>query len=224
MSFQKHIEIATNHLRGIGIEPEIRRGRPVTNQDLDEAEEEMGIPLPDELRQYLIEMGDGFQWGYSVKSIIGNDGPEFFWWYIDCVEDIVSDYLSMREEMERNASGESDSCNTDACREESRRRMSWVPVSGVGGGGYTLCVDANEGGGEIRYHDIRMGDGHFPSIRLALSIDDWMAKWSRFCFSEPLWDGTDKHGDLVSYCWEKEGTFDWDASKFRAEFHIEKIA
>ncbi len=77
MSFQKHIETATNHLRGIGIEPETRTGRSITSQDLDEAEEEMGIPLPDELRQYLIQMGDGFQWGYSAESITGNGDHEF---------------------------------------------------------------------------------------------------------------------------------------------------
>ena len=222
MSYQEYTEIASLHLRKIGVEPDISSGSPLTEKDLESAEDEMGVSLPAELREYLMEMGDGFQFGYSAEDITGN-GDDFFFWGIDSLRDIVSDYQSMREEMERNAGGEGDYCDSEECKEESRRRMNWVPVSGIGGGGYTLCVDANEGRGDIRFHDIRMGDDHFPSIRLASSIHDWMAKWCRFCFSQPLWDGTDKHAELVSYCWEKDGTFDWDPSKFRTNFHIEKI-
>lgn len=220
MSFRSHIEIACKHLEKLGIAPQIREGTPVTEEQLVEAERVMQITLPAELRRYLKEMGDGFQLWYSAEPVTRNRKNEFCW-MIDWLGDIVRVRHGMREDLTRNIAGESDSCVTDECKAESLKRMNWIPIFGIGGGGYTFCIDGNEGHGEIRYHDVRMSDGHYPSVFLATSIDDWMAKWSRFCFSEPLWDGTDEHGFLESYCWEMEGTFDWAASKFRKEFDRE---
>ena len=179
----------------------------------------MQITLPSELCRYWKEMGDGFQLWYSAEPITGNTDDQF-WWTIDCLGDIIGDYQGIRDQMARNINGEGDFCLTEQCQAESRIRINWIPIFGIGGGGYTFCIDANEGHGEIRFHDIRMSDGDLSSICLAASIDDWMTKWSRFCFSQPLWDGTDRHGFLESYCWGREGNFDWNSSKFRANFDL----
>ncbi len=219
MHYLKYIEEACAHLRSLGIDPEVSEGFPVTEEILHEAELVMQMPLPHEIRSFLMEMGDGFQLSYSAEPITGDEDNQFYWG-INSLGGIVSAYSDLRDEMLKNASGSGEYCDTEECKEESRKRSKWVPFYGIGGGGYTLCIDSGEGegNGEIRYHDIRFGDGHFPSIHLASDFDALIRQWSRYCFSEPLWDGTDKHGDLVSYCWEKEGAFDWAPNKFRQEF------
>lgn len=218
MHYRRYIDQACSHLQKLGINPEIRDGELVTDTQLSDIEAESNISLPSELRTYLLEMGDGFQLWYSAEPVT-SDGENQFSWSIDFIEDIIDDYECIRDDMGSYADGDGEFCNTDECKNEARRRMNWVPVFGIGGGGYTFCIDTGEGNGEIRFHDIRMSDGYFPSIHLAKSIDDWMHRWSSFCFSQPLSDGTDQHTFLESYCWELDGTFDWSPQKFRTEFH-----
>jgi hypothetical protein len=61
MHYLKYIEEACAHLRSLGIDPEVSEGFTVTEEILHEAELVMQMPLPHELRSFLMEMGDGFQ-------------------------------------------------------------------------------------------------------------------------------------------------------------------
>jgi len=222
MPFRDYIDLACEHLKTLGIEPIISEGEPISASAFLEAETEMGFPLPSELRRYLDELGDGFQLSYSAEPVTGNEDDQF-WWQIDLLNDILMEREGMRQDLVCNLNGADDRRQTQACLEEIRKRLHWVPVFGTGGGGYTFCVDGGEGGGGIRYHDIEMSDSEMGSVHLAGSIEDWMAKWSRFCFSQPLWNGTSNHGHLVSYSYNLVGTFDWSPHRFRREFHRPQI-
>lgn len=217
MSYRKHIDECLSHLVSLGINPNVREGTKLSNGDFASAELTLGRTLPSELKAYLLEMGDGFTLTYEASPVTGNK-DDYFWWKIDYFQDILEYAGSIHEDMNANLSGRNDMCQSAECIAESRKRLSWFPVFGIGGGGYTFCIDNRKDSGEIRFHDIRMSDDYFPSIVLAPSIDEWMSKWSRFCFSQPLYDSTDNHAFLESYCWEKEGTFDWSPKRFRSDF------
>ncbi|MES2709201.1 MAG: SMI1/KNR4 family protein [Verrucomicrobiota bacterium] len=218
MNYRGYFDKACGHLVKIGIEPAIREGRPVSEEELTLMEQRIQFPLPDELKAYLAELGDGFSLSYSAEPITGKP-EDVFWWCISFLSDIEGDFQAIRHDMLFNANGGGHSCKTEACIEESRRRLNWIPIFGIGGGGYTFCIDAGAGGA-IRYHDIRMGDHYFPSVHLADGLDDWMRNWSRYCFSQPheKHEGGGGHCFLESYCWEMDGRFDWSPSRFRPEF------
>jgi SMI1 / KNR4 family (SUKH-1) len=215
MSFMRHINEACEHLRSIGIAPEIHDGEAVDDARICEIEKQLQFSLPRELRLYLLEMGDGFQLSYSAEPCTGKEDDQF-WWGLDRIEAIMHYWGSMQTDLK--LAGNDGGCESDEFRAELERRLRWLPVFGIGGGGYLFCIDYGEGNGTIRYHDIRLRPKHYPSIRLADSLDDWMNRWSRYGFSAPLYDGTEKHAFLESYCGELEGVFDWSPKKFRPIF------
>ena len=168
--------------------------------------------MPSELAEYLNELGDGFaiEWETAEGNRF-NCGLSF-------IEDIASAYSGMQKDLQRLASDESGS-TPDAVRQEARRRLAWVPIMGVGEGGYMFCLDTAATANRVTYFDIRWVSHTADHWRSSFgdSLLDLICQWGRFCFSDPV-TATGEYVSLPILADRLAGPFDWHPSNFLARF------
>lgn len=242
MNFYRHIQRAIDHLEFLGIPYEIDRGRPVPDSDIADFEEKLGQGLPMEYKEYLSELGDGFRVYYNtpeayldrIIEALGLDLASeagqrkrasimdfpYNSWGLDPFDDTTNDWEYRQPDLSEDAIASYLDTDGEEYLNECRRRRQWLPILGVGGGGYTVNYDYGIDFGAIRYHDIRM-PGHAASAYVASSLDDWMHKWSQFSFSSPIYqNGGTQAAFFESYCDIIEGKFPWDGDHFLSEFKV----
>lgn len=205
MKFYSYIQRVAEHLDKLGVDYTIQKGTPIAPEEIKRFDDLVGSSLPKELKEYLEEMGDGFVFYHPSGG-----------WHIEgfsaCIEEWGSNQDDlMDEELERYYGSNFD----EEVLAEGRRRRKWLPIYGFGGGGYTINYDCGEELGAIRYHDIR-NPANKSSACIAKSIEEWMDKWSRFCFTSPA--GSDF---FESYIDSVEGNFSWDEALFSQEYTID---
>ena len=91
---------------------------------------------------------------------------------------------------------------------ESERRKRWFPFYGIGGGGYLLCLDLTKDPAPVCYYERICWvsqEPEFWNFELAPSFKDFITEWSNYSFSDP-------GCEIVSYCMDKVGKFDWSNS------------
>lgn len=205
--FAEYFEAAEKHVRSIGKTPEIRRGRPVTEEQLDDVQRLIERPIPGELRAYFQEMGDG----YSFSPAEGHDGFMIGWLgdYRYKVAGFV-DALRFESQPER--------CHKhthEIIERELARRERWFPFYNFDGGGYMFCLDLNESPAPITYYERVWWPNDAVEtwgFRVADSFLDMVQHWSRFCFSD-----VEGH-TLISFASGMSGRFDWAPSRFNSTY------
>jgi len=212
--YRPHFEAAARFVRSLGLECSLVERDPLSPAAIDALGARLGGSVPDELAAYLAELGDGS----SIQWELGDwraDGRSFTAG-LSFIDDIANAHVSMQEDLTQVAT----SVNTpDALREEARRRLAWVPMMGVGGGGYIFCLDPTASSHRIRYYDIRW-TGYPPQVwhaSIGDSLLDLVRHWSRFCFSDPIsTDGA--HISFFILADRLPGPFDWDPKNFATRF------
>lgn len=244
MKFYRHIEAAINHLERLGIEYEIDIGRvrQISDAKITAFEDKLGEPLPMEYKAYLKELGDGFQFRYTTpiqfleemaervpldpESSIGRTRSAQLreqhdnGWSLDYFYDTVMEWDGRGDDLAESEIIRYLNTDGEEYVNECRRRRRWFSIMGIGCGGYTLNYDYGTNIGAIRYHDIRM-PGYQASAHVANSLDDWMEKWSRYAFSNPISPETGiQWHSFDSYCYGISGEFPWDDEHFLPAFRI----
>jgi hypothetical protein len=166
------------------------------------------MQIPEELAAYLQELGDGFsiQWEMPDTGDLVSFG-------LSSLEDTLQEHpwhLQQLREICETQKGEG-----NEIAQEARRRMDWIPIIGIGEGGYYFCLDTHKQ--FIRYHESYWQ--HNPAVwqsSLAPSLLDLVRNWSRFCFSEPILDGSNV--SMTIFAGRLKGQFDWAPSCFDARF------
>lgn len=215
MSFKKYFYAAHDHLKAIGLAPEIRSGQRLLVQDVKDLESELGRPLPQELTEYFLELGDGFAFlcGHPKRMLVA-------YWGIPPLAEMLSCWSCIHDEAVSVSKGENDYVHdgTEECRREASKRLHWLPIENLSG--TYICIDMACHPSPIRYHNkywaVGTGASEGNSMILAPSLRDYIRMWSRFCFSEPVIDGHPL--GLGSYVDGKEGVFDWDPSRFSPRY------
>jgi hypothetical protein len=197
---------ACEALKKLGMSPAIEWGRPVTEAELDELDRKTDFPMPVELRQFYLEMGDAFWFkpdgdneelsGWDPAHLgdyeINNRG------FGDSLEDDVHRFLSHPN------------CRADRASllAEVEKRKRWIPCYDFIGNGSVLCIDGNTGA--IRYHESICWDSCPDTwdFNIAPSFTDFVKRWSKFHFVCPSSCGWN------SFCDGLTGTFDWDPKHF----------
>ena len=201
--FTEFIAAAEKHARSIGKTPEIRVGRPVSDEDLDEVERTIGRQIPGELRTYFRELGDG----YSFSPAEDQNGFMIGW-----LGDYRYKVRGFVDALRFEAGPEQSYRNSpEIVARELARRERWFPFSNFGEGGYMFCLDLNEAPAPIAYYE-RVWWPNDPietwEFRAADSLLEMVRQWSRHCFSNV--DGY----TLIAYASGACGRFDWAPSHF----------
>lgn len=218
---------AREHLSQHGWQPRVVMGKPVSESDLKAVDAEIGVPMPSELRQFYLELGDAF---HFITDESGKY-PRYGWGHMH-LGDHVGCNKNFRREVETAAvhlfmdnkfpeadesgklppiTGKDFYMETALLKQEMERRFSWVPFWGFGGGGPYLCLDLHTEPPVVRAYTDRfwVTSPKTWDFVVARSFTEFVEKWSRFHFLEP-------HG--VDWPWIfdfQEGTFDWSPEHFQ---------
>ncbi|MEO0795660.1 MAG: SMI1/KNR4 family protein [Verrucomicrobiota bacterium] len=195
-------EAASKHLRTNGIEPLLIEGEPISEARLLDAERKIGRPIPQDLRTFFLEMGDGFQF-------IPDREKENLFFMVSWLEDIVdnADFPKILQEEAEDTGGNP----SDLVAAELKRRQNWLPIYNIGGGGYMFCLDLEESPSPVRYYERCYWPSDAPetwTFKLADSFHDFVLQWSRYCFEEA------NGATLINIAMGLTGKFDWAPTRF----------
>jgi SMI1 / KNR4 family (SUKH-1) len=215
MNFNTLFDDVSQFLAERGITVDRCDGDILSSSAISEFEAELGLRLPTELRQYLTEVGDGFSLQYEWQT---EHGTDLFDWSISPIEDILAEREEAKDILEAITDGNgSDYGFEDVSPEQieaARLRLAWLPVHGVGDGGYVFAMDSSSEPAPIRFFDIHYGavTPVASSLILAPSLTQWVRSWSRFCFSKPAPGG--KPYEFATFAASRSGLFDWAPENF----------
>lgn len=191
-------EQASINLSTEGFYVKILKGEPVTAAEIDRIEKKIGKIINPELKFFLLELGDRFQ--FCIHDIEGNEVPS---WDPIGIEDLATHNQGFGEMICEEISGNSNLM----VKNEADSRKSWMPFYGFSGGGDILCLDKN---GYVRFYESLTWQ-HLPSTWsafVATSFHDFVTKWGERSFIAPM-------GDWAACCSDLVGEFDWNHDLFQ---------
>ena len=220
---RKALEASLFHLKSKGIE--ITHGvdvdesnRPLSQTELNNFKELTKLSLPTKFESYLLEFGFGNVFNYEYSD---ENDTSTFGLGLSCLKDVEAEWEEVSDIFNAILSGNGEAYgipNDDAeSIKNAEIRKNWLPIYDIGNGGYVLSIDTSTPGGAIVYQDINYGFSgpESRSIIVAKSFEEWILKWSHYCFSNPVEEGD--HCFWASFVGYKTGEFDWDESNFISE-------
>lgn len=217
MNFDALFDKVAEFLATRGAHVERSDGRRLSGSELAELENALGLRLPAEYRKYLTDLGDRFRFQYNWTWAPDKDS-ELFHWGLSSIEDVQAEREATKEILDSVVSGHGDDygvkINGPEDIERARKRLQWLPIYGIGDGGYVFSLDTSETPAPIRYQDV-----HYESTApiesamiVATSLTDWIHQWSRYCFSDPA--PTGKPYSFTTFASSRPGLFDWAPQNF----------
>lgn len=217
MNFDALFDKVAEFLTARGAQVHRSDGRRLTQGELDEFENALALRLPAEYREYLSDLGNGFDFQYNWTWAPDKDA-ELFHWGLSFIEDVQIEREEAKEILDAIVSGHgADYGFRPSSSEEieyARKRLQWLPISDIGGGGYVFSLDTSETPSPIRYQDVHY-EATAPiesSMIVATSLTDWIQQWSRYCFSDPAPKGMPY--SFTSFASSRPGLFDWAPHNF----------
>src|SRR5262245_7102847 len=89
---------AQDFLSRHGLRPRVVMGKPVSESDLKAVDEEIGVPMPSELRQFYLELGDAF----AFITDESKKYPYFGWHHLHLADHVIGNKL-FRQNVEEAA-------------------------------------------------------------------------------------------------------------------------
>jgi len=188
--------------------PVLRWKRAVSVADIDLIEQRTDRPMPSELREFYLEMGDAFQF-------VPHDVPDspFEGWAPNHLDDYAiwnkGFHTAIEEEVSSETASGHSRVHLDALREEAEKRKKWIPFYGFVGSGDVLCLDLE---GKVQFYqamDWTASPSLCSGFILADSFTGFVERWSKYSFVVP-----GSVCDWTSFCWNRSGVFDWSPSHF----------
>jgi cell wall assembly regulator SMI1 len=198
---------ARDFLSQHGLKPRVVMGQPVSESDLKAVDAEIGVPMPSELRQFYLELGDGFAFipdDSKNSQLVG-------WGYLHLADHRIGN-KTFNQEVEEQAMPEINNPSrwTDPVllRREMERRKLWIPFYGFGGGAY-LCFDSFTKPATVRFFEsvFWVDRSETWDFVIASSFSEFVEKWSQHHFLTPL-------GNWLIFSQGRKGTFDWSSEHF----------
>jgi hypothetical protein len=183
-------------------------GETVLKADIEKLDGITGLQMPLELREFYLEMGDGFQFIPDTNPKSGLVG-----WEPMSLADHELNNRGFRNHVEEEAmSGlhnHSPRADPQNLRKEMERRKNWMPFYGFVGGGACLCLDLSTSPPAVMFHESAYwwAVPQTWSFILAASLIEFVERWGHYHFLSPA-------GAWTSFCSELSGQFDWAPKHF----------
>ena len=183
-------------------------GSPVSERDLRASDASTDFPMPLELRQFYLELGDGF----AFLPDEGDTSHLVGWDYMHLADHKIWNNGfggAIEEEAMREIEQPSPRTNPELLKQEMARRKRWMPFYGFVGGGDVLCLDLNMSPPAVRFYEAQVWTAlpHRWDFVLAASFTEFVERWSRYHLLSPS-------GGWTSFCRERAGLFDWAPEHF----------
>ncbi len=186
-----------------GLAPFLVMGAPVSENDLSGLDNKTDFPMPPELRQFYLEVGDGFAFvpnDSDASKLVG-------WEYMHLADHKIWNKgfgNAVQGEAMREIGKSLPNTNSELLAQEVARRKLWMPFYGFVGGGDVLCLDLSMNPPAVRFHEALswVALAETWDFLLATSFTEFVERWSRFHFVSPP-------GGWTSFCRGCSGRFEW---------------
>ena len=203
-------ERARGHLRQLGAKCVLRKGRPATSAAVHRAEAQLGLLLPQQLKDVYLRYGDGvlFRWKQ------GGDGGRL---ELPTVEGLVEQYQGWKRlALRMDDYAFPHVADPGRSRETYAGMKSWLPLV-VHGDGDGFCVVTGPGGNPVVYHRHDWYDGGTGENgrRVAPDLLSFLRGWAGVCFTAP-----------TGLCWPAAftaGGVAWTAEHFKDKYVIRAV-
>jgi hypothetical protein len=193
------------HLNSQGIECELEFGNKVSKKQLDDFCE--NIDLPDDLREFYLEIGDGIELTYTTQ-FDGEEEYRSFWMF-------NLEYIEMNYEPSREALEEQLGWDISAKEKDNLNiAVNWIPFIDDVDASF-ICIDQKTN--QIVFYRVYK-DWSKPIVILAKDLYEFLHDWSLYCFSDPYAKNTksfEAFNDFIDSNYDnKEKIFTWDPELF----------
>jgi cell wall assembly regulator SMI1 len=199
------------HLRQAGAKCVLRKGRPATSAAVHRAEAQLGLLLPQQLKDVYLRYGDGvlFRWERGAD-----------WGRLDLptAEGLVEQYRGWKEVVLWKDGYDFPHVTDPGQAKETYAGMkSWLPVA-VHGDGDGFCVVTGPGGNPVVYHRHDWYDGGTGENgrRVAPDLLSFLRGWAGVCFTAPTglhWPAAFTAGGVA-----------WTAAHFQGQYVLRAAA
>ena len=210
---QTNLDQATKHLAQLGIQLKHKLNPTLSARDLDAAQKQLGLELPDSYIQFVTQFANGFELVWEAK------GEEVNWVEMFTLDYSIEGTLSMRDwrfysEEKAREYGFPYVDDSELALETNRRMHNWLPLFREGNGDL-ISIDLNQDGFGRAIFDqnnwLDGGTGHngFP---MAADLPSFIQAWGQVCFAYPkdLWWKSVLGDDGVN----------WDSDQFDDRYRL----
>lgn len=188
---------------------------PATDEALAATETEMGVHLPEELREFYRTVGDGHS--FFWESDPDDHSKPWGSLKVPSLAGLAEMYrgwrgLALYTPDRAEAYGFTGTKDPDLAKRTAARMWHWLPVVGEPSGD-AICIDLGAPGYPVVLdeHDWMDGGTGDNGHVLAGSWREFLVSWGRVCFRDPIhW----------TRCLRSGGGVDWGAEPFRGPFRL----
>jgi cell wall assembly regulator SMI1 len=221
MDYRSLFQRVQSHLEGLQVKNSYSPGRHVIAcWDIWAAEDTMMRPLPDDLKQFYLAVGDGLCFRWEAES--AEKYPPFANLQIPSLSFLASQYLEWRESVLYSPDETEEysfpyTKNPELAKRTAARMWHWLPVL-VEGNGDQICIDLSTPSCPVIFdrHDWMDGGSGDNGYLLAESWSFFLTRWAGVCFQFPKslwWYSVLKPGGGVY----------WEGEDFRSPFIIRDL-
>jgi SMI1 / KNR4 family (SUKH-1) len=221
MDYLQLFQRAQAHLKGLQVESSFYPGGHVIDWDLWAAKDTMKRPLPEDLRQFYLEVGNGLSFNWKAES--AKQYPPFANVEVPSLWSLGRGYLEYQDgecysPEKAEEYGFPYTKDRQLAKRTAARMWHWLPVFAEGNGD-KICLDLSLPSCPVIFHKHDWHDGGSGDNGHLLA-ENWKAfltRWASVCFQCPKslwWVSAFKPGGGVS----------WEGEQFRASFRIEGLA
>jgi cell wall assembly regulator SMI1 len=198
---------ARGHLRQAGAKCVLRKGRPASGAAVHRAEAQLGLLLPQQLKDVYLRYGNGVLLRWERGADRGRlDFPT--------VEGLVEQHRGWKElVLWKDGHDFPHVADSGRARATYAGMKSWLPLVEEGNGDY-FCVVAGQGGNPVVFHQHDWDDGGTGENghRVAPDLLSFLRGWAGVCFTAP----TGLHWPAAF----TEGGVAWTADHFKDKYVI----
>lgn len=213
MAYLELFERVADHVRRQGVKVRFKRGKPLSAVAIDRARSQAFIPIPTALAEFYAEIGDGLEFGWSMKRgdkplasheifKIADIAPKSFEdvnWLTEWKDDYGFPYTD----------------DPVLAKTTALRMRKWFRFAGEGNGD-TFCLDTAADPSPVLFnkHDWYDGGSGDNGHKVADSLFQFYSEWAQVCFQLPsslYWPSVFRKGGVG---------IDWSSAEFQEPFRL----
>jgi cell wall assembly regulator SMI1 len=222
MDYRSLFQRVQSHLESLQVKYSFYTGRSVIERwDIWAVQDTLKRPLPDDLRRFYLEVGNGLEFRWNAQS--EEDHSPFANLQIPSLAELACRYLEWQESSlytpeKAEEYGFPYTKNPELAKRTAARMWDWLPVLQEGNGDQ-ICIDLSISSNPVLFDQLDWMDGGTGDngYFLAESWSAFLTRWASVCFQFPksLWWKT---------VLKPESGVCWEGDEFRAPFRISDLA
>lgn len=171
--------------------------KPITKNELENVENELGFTFPNSLRQFYLNKSAGLQYSWTVVQDLFRLEYDNGWLHILSPNEILLFHKEIKVIIEETVQNKEISDFDEGIIESVKDWEYWIPIV-LFPNGDAFCIDKKSDYKNVLFleHDVMDAGPNLHGLKLAKNFDDLLDKWSKVAFIDIFdWtEGVDSDG------------------------------